>query len=161
MSEKKKYNIIMYVSIISFALMSVSFLLMPLDIMLNLKNSSFINIVIGILFWITLIIGVIGQIVLSFLIKKAAYIKQNKRFGIITFFSNKYAVIFDLVFIVALIGFIIAAIATKLLGYSCYVFLALVVFSFTMHCIFNGNSYKVIKNLDKLKSESKGEENNE
>lgn len=149
---------LLIISIASFGIMSITFMLMPLDIMLNIINSRLINIIIGIIFWLGLLIGTVSQLILS--IKTKPMRKEGYRKpGLLVFFSNRLATAFDLIMIISLIGLAVSLIATNMVGYSCYVFLSLTVLSFVMHCIFNGQSYKLITGVKKEKNNERKDEN--
>lgn len=131
---RKKINISLFViSIIGFLLLSVSFLLMPLN-----NELSKPNFLAGILFWLSCVIGVVPQILLSLRINH-----NNSRHGIglLKFFQNPYAIISDIAFVISVIGLIVAMVLTDGTGYLCYVFISMTVFFFAMHCIFNGKNY--------------------
>lgn len=138
----------LWISIVSFLIMSVMFLIMPLDNKIPELRSGNASVIVGICFWAFLLIGIFAQVILS-LRRKAWYQSQRinikrscaKRIGAIAFFSNMQALIADLVGVVALIGLIISAFLTHSTGYICYVFLALLSFAFCMHCILNGKVY--------------------
>lgn len=137
--NKKRNSFFLIMSVIGFLLMSVSFLLMPLN-----SDSSKSNVFVGVLFWCSLLIGVVSQVVLSSQIKRAG--ANNKcRLGLLMFFQNPYATVSDIALIVSVVGLIIAVIATNGLHYSCYIFLAMTVFFFSMHCILNGKNYYYIR----------------
>lgn len=138
---KDKLNVFLLVmSIIGFLLLSVSFLLMPLN-----KDSLEPNIFAGILFWCSLLTGIVFQVILSLRIKKLNYNNTRHGLGVVKFFQNSYAKISDIAFVISVIGLIVTMITTNGLGYSCYIFLAMTVFSFSMHCILNGKNYYCIK----------------
>lgn len=154
---KKREHVLLIISVMSFLLFSISFLLMPIE-------NSLLMIVSGAMFWASLIVGIITQILLSVNIKKWKQQKRGKlkrhlkRSGLLSFFSNPLAKVFDITMVVGVIGLIISMIATQSSGYICYVFIAITVFSFSSHCIFNGKNYYYIKNADKLICLSNGEE---
>ncbi len=148
MSRKKIDILWLFASMVSYLLMSVMFLLMPLDNMIPSLKDSKILVIVGIGFWLFLILGIVTQIVLANH-RKARYRTQRfngkrnsmKKIGLISFGSNKIAVIADIAMVFSLIGLIISVIRTKAMGYSCYVFLAAFIFTFCMHCILNGKIY--------------------
>lgn len=154
---KKREHILLVISVLAFLLFSISFLLMPIE-------NSLMIIISGGLFWVSLITGIVSQILLSVNIRKWKQQKRGKlkrhlkRSGFLSFFSNPLAKLFDIVMIIGAIGLIISMIATKSSGYVCYVFIAITVFAFSSHCIFNGKNYYYIKNEDKLTCLSNGEE---
>ena len=95
---------------------------------------------------------------------------QKPRNGLLTFGSNREAMIADNVFVGSLLAMILVFVFTKASGYLCYVFITATLFSFCLHCIFNGRIYFHVKNQAKLRqmleqkkvsSKDKGEGNNE
>lgn len=152
---KNKEVALLYTSIGSYFLMSVSFLLMPIDF--AAKGLQIINLLIGIIFWVFLALGIITQCVLGHLRKKWFLKNRIRRFkfsnkiGLISFAKNMQACIADGIFVISLIGLVISVVATSGIGYACYIFMALLVFSFCMHCILNGKIYYYIMNQDKIK----------
>lgn len=150
----KKGFMMLYISIGSFFLMSVSFLLMPIDF--AAKGLQFFNLLIGIMFWAFLILGIVTQVILG-QIRKNWFIRNRiRRFqfrskvGLVSFAQNLPACIADGIFLVSLIGLIISVIVTNGIGYACYIFMALLVFSFCMHCILNGKIYYFLTNQEKI-----------
>ncbi|MGN1319887.1 MAG: hypothetical protein ACI4U6_02090 [Acutalibacteraceae bacterium] len=143
-------------SIISFLLLSISFLLMPIESNNATEGVSIITILSGAIFWISIVCGIVTQAVLSHRIK--SWLASNRirngrlarKCGVISFFKNPFAVAADIAMIVGLIGLVITIILTHGIGYTCYVFLALFVFSFSMHCILNGKIFYVIENKSKI-----------
>lgn len=163
MKQMQVDRILLGVSVGSFAMMSVSFLLMPMEGMKILP---------GLLFWIGLLLGVTLQIVLE--TRRRAFFKsygvkrqkmQKPRNGLLSFASNKEAKITDGVLLASIIAMVLAFIVTKGYGYVCYVFIATTLFSFCMHCVLNGRIYFHAKNQmkvrqtleDKKESTGKGE----
>lgn len=152
--DTKKEFMLLYISIGSFLLMSFSFLLMPIDF--ATKGLQIVNILIGIMFWLFLLIGIITQVALTQKRKKwfkKHHLKQYRlkmRVGVISFFQNTLGCIADIISAVSLIALIITAVLTDAAGFMCYVFLELFVFSFIMHCILNGKNYYFITNKQKF-----------
>ena len=134
------------VSVCSFLLLAVSFLLMPLGEETGTELSTY-ALVAGGLFWGALLLGIVTQCVLAHR-RRAWYAKRrNKRMrtaqkiGLISFFKNKPAAMADVALLLSLIGWIIVMIVTDGFGYICFVFASLFVFSFSMHCILNGKVF--------------------
>ena len=151
---KKKNYMTLYTSIGSFFLMSVSFLLMPIDF--AAKGQQIFNLLIGIMFWVFLILGIITQTMLN-RARKSWFIRNHiRRFqfrgkiGLISFLQNLPACIADGMLVLSVIGLIISIIVTNGIGYVCYIFMSLTVFSFCMHCILNGKIYFFLINQDKI-----------
>lgn len=147
--DRKRIDLLwLAVSIVSYLLMAVMFLLMPIDNMVPSLKDSRIIVIVGIGFWVFLILGIAAQVILSGR-RKAWYRTQHinekrssvRRVGLISFFSNKIAVVADIAMVISLIGLVASVIITKATGYTCYVFLAIFSFSFCLHCILNGKVY--------------------
>ena len=149
MKQKQTDCILLGVSIGSYLIMSISFLLMPIEAA---------NILPGLMFWGGLAVGVALQIVLE--IRRRAFfasyrVKREKmqkpRNGLLSFGSNRAARLADLSMVVSLIAAILVFIFTKGYGYVCYVFIATTLFSFCLHCILNGRIYFHVKKQKKIR----------
>lgn len=142
LKEKRDFKWLM-ISNISFFLLSVSFLLMPLEVISPLVTGS--------MFWLFLLIGITSQIVLTVRFKKRCsknktwHLQKNK-IGLLVFGQNLYAKIADVSLVLSIVGLIVAMKLTDGTGYSCYIFLAMVVYTLSMHCILNGKIYFYIFN---------------
>jgi len=135
---------------LSTFIMSISFLLMPLATSYSDKNNNKIMlIIVGLVFWISLLICVISILLANKLRKKILSniknTKENQKKGIFTFFSNKYALVFDLLMFISLISFAIVIAKRKQNEYIAYIILSVLIFSFSMHCMLNGKIYKLSK----------------
>lgn len=141
MKRKSKEKNFEWISIISFLIMSSSFMLMAIS-QNEMQDDISQIIVIGISFWIPFILGVIMQIILYICYKKRK--RKVERTGFWCFFKNKIAIIFDIMFIISVVALIVVLLLTNGVGFICYVSLSAVVFSFCMHCIFNGRVYHTL-----------------
>ena len=168
MKKNNPDRVLLGISLAGFLLMSVSFVLMPFET---------VSIVPGILFWGGLIIGVVFQIVLekrrraffaSYNVKREKMQKPHN--GLLTFGSNRAAMIADNTLACSFVATILAFVFTKGTGYLCYVFIATTVFTFCLHCILNGRIFFHAKNQAKVRlmleqkkvsTTDKGEGNNE
>lgn len=164
MKQKRVDRLLLGISIGSFLLMSVSFMLMPLK---SLKLTP------GILFWAGMALGILTQVILE--TRRRAFFRfykvrrknmQKPRNGLLSFCSNPWATVADGAMLLSFLATILAFIFTKGYGYVCYVFIATTVFSFCMHCVLNGriffhanNQLKVRQALEQKKANSieKGE----
>lgn len=150
-NENSKGKAFLLLSMIAFFIMSATFLVMPL-IQTNIDSgSNAYNIVVGIIFWLNLIFGMISLFLAR---KNINGIKEVKRgIGLIKFFQNKIAAIFDILLIISIIGLIILTIATDGTLYICYIFFSAVTFTFIMHCILNGKMFNCLI-INKKRSEA-------
>ncbi len=179
---KDKNKIYFWLSILSFFILSTSFLLMPIQVVV-------INRIMGVVFWVSLLCGILTQILLSRSIsrerknnKKALENGQNSskaeleeeknrvfgNIGIFSFLRNPIAMLADLLLAVSFFGFLLVMLFTDRSGYICFIFIALLIFSFSMHCIWNGkccfylfhlsNPLKNKKNKEKETEENELEE---
>lgn len=152
MTKNRIDVLLLWISIISFLMMSATFLLMPLDSMIPFFGKGFVTVAIGICFWTFFLIGIAVQIILTY--RRKAWHKAHRinvrrssaRVGIIAFFTNIPASAADIIMVISLIGFTVSLFITNASGYVCYVFLSVLSFSFCMHCILNGKIYHHITN---------------
>ena len=172
MNRKKKDYILLGVSVGCFFLLGISFVLMPIENNTAENHSSVITLVAGVLFWLSLVLGLTTQGILSLRRKKwisANAIKKispEPKMGLISFFKNTYATIADIGLVCSIIGLVVAVIATQSTGFICYVFLGISVFLLSMHCILNGKNFVYVLNPEKIfyikeyakRIESKGKE---
>lgn len=143
-SKQKKFLII---SIISFLLMSITFLIMPFGETDMNSGTSPLTIISGIIFWLCLIAAVVAQAILSNEFKKMTKDAKNvseRKIGIISFCQNKEGMAADICFLLSLITFIVLMLVTDGTMYFCYILMSMIVFSFCMHCIFNGKIYNTL-----------------
>lgn len=157
MKQNQTDRVFLGISVCGFVLMSISFLLMPIETMSVLP---------GLLFWIGLLIGVAFQIALearrrSFFARyKVKREKMQKpKNGLLTFASNKIAAIVDNIFVVSIVATILAFIFTKGVGYLCYICISIMLLTFCLHCILNGRNYFHANNQNRVRQvlESKKE----
>lgn len=154
MREDKIDLIWLITSIAGFALMSTSFLLMPLD--KTAEQYDAMDVIPGVVFWVFLTLGIVGQIILAIKRKKFFESDRRKRFqsrkgriGLLNVFKNIPAIVADVGFVISLVGFVIATKITNGMGYVCYILIAICVFTFCSHCIFNGKIYEYTTSLSK------------
>lgn len=152
MKRRKQDIILLCVSLGSFFLMSLTFLIMPITIP-NIEPR-ILNVIIGSAFWGFLIIGVAMQVILAQ--RRKAWIRRNhlmhdcksinSKVGIIAFAQNIFGGIADAILGLSLIFLITALVLTKSAGYICYIAFAMFVFAFCLHCILNGKIFYFIQN---------------
>ena len=155
MKRQKQDQILLCISIACFFLMSVTFLVMPIET--SQEKEKLINCLIGAVFWITMAAGIIMQIILAR--RRASWKKKNDicinngyrpKIGVTAFAQNSFALVADILCAVSLIAFAGAMIMTKSTGYSCYIALSVLVFTFCMHCILNGRIFYYVQNQNKI-----------
>jgi len=149
MKNKNKIKFWLFLSIGSFFLMAVSFLIMPFGNNV-LEKQSPVSIIAGLMFWIFLIFGIVAQIITAKLFKenlKSYQIKMlknnKKRVGIISFFENIPAMVADILCVLSLIVLIVL-LALGSTSYICYVLIFVFVFALCMHCVLNGKIYNTL-----------------
>lgn len=149
-SGKKRTMLINFVT--ALFLMSMSLILMSFCGTENESNEVLI-IITGIFFWCGLVGTATTFILMNISRRKNDNLSLDKkidirRIGLFRFFSNIYAVIFDVVMILSLCAFVIVLAAVENITVQLIV-LAIFVFSFGMHCILNGINFTYIANLDR------------
>lgn len=136
MDNKSRITVYEIISIAGFLLMSCSFLFMP-----SVDNSNGVNtygVIIGLMFWIGLLIGIVMQIMAAGLCRGES---KKYRIGLCSFMKNIYGMLADIVVVVSIVMLIIAMAVTRQSGYVCFVAIALFTFSFSMHCVCNGRVF--------------------
>ncbi len=156
MSTRGTDRVWLYISIAFFFLFSVSFLLMPFGDSTSSESVSVYTLISGSLFWISLLSGIFTQVFLSHRRKKW-YVKNHViegrfsgKLGLVSFFSNTEATVADVICMISFSALAISMVLTHGVGYVCYIFLSVFVFSFSMHCILNGKNYYHIVNREKM-----------
>lgn len=143
---KRRY----WVSVFSLFCHSATFLLMPFATN-NAESNKLLLLIIGLLFWISLIVGYFSLFVAN---KKRKYFINRKlggntsmdcNIGLITFFSSVPATVFDSMMFASIIALIIIYFTGAINHYRTYVMISILVFSLNMHCLFNGRIYKITK----------------
>ncbi len=142
MSSVKKEMVTLAISIISFFLLAISFLFMPLE-------SKLLQIMAGIMFWLFLAVGIASQILLAVWFKQACsknkeWRMQKQRVGIFAIGKNRFSIVADFILLISTVIFSVLMILTRGTGYISYIVLTILVFSFCMHCILNGKVYYYI-----------------
>lgn len=131
--------------------MSTDFLLMPISNFITTHNTRWIDILSGIVFWISLISAIV--LCLFYIQCCQLWHKQNttdengynkRQIGLITFFSNPFSIVADAVMCISFFVFIMLMIFTDRTGFICYVDIAFFTFSFSMHCILNGKYFNAL-----------------
>jgi len=146
------------ISIIALFAVSVCIAFMPFA-SLKKQNDVFLPIyIVGGAFWISILLGY-GSI-LSLNHKRKKYLKflessGTNRPGILCFWTNMPAQIFDLLTIISLLALIITLIKNQSSTQLIFGLMAIFFFSINMHSLFNGANYKYIK--DNKKEIFKGE----
>lgn len=146
-----KGKLFFYLYIAMLAILSGSTFMMPFGIK-TADKSMLLTYMSGALFWI----GLIGTIVMAVLVTiskrrckefEESY-QGSKKLGLICFFKNTEAFVFDIIMFVSFVGFVITAIWVGTTVWP-FVFLPVFIFSFGMHCMLNGSNYIYIKQQGK------------
>lgn len=98
------------------------------------------------LFWGFLLAGYAMLWFVNHFRKKQKQTAARRRVGIITFFRNPFAGIMDGICIIGIVLLLISTKVSLMQGYLQFVLSFLVLFSFHMHCILNGENFKYMQN---------------
>ncbi len=154
--RKRTDYILLCSSVLCYFVMALSILLMFFDESKVSFGIDSMPIILGAAFWASFLGGGAIQLVLYFRYirwYKLNRIKRKKKIkglGLITFFKKPVGISVDIIFITGVIALIIYSFVMKGLGLGCYVLLAISLFFFFMHCIFNGKIFLRLINQDKL-----------
>ena len=162
MMNKTKNTILLIVSLISFALVSVSVFVMFFTVNSSDSGSSAVNLACGVAFWLFLVVGIVLQAVVSVNVKKVRRKLSGtkfarKRVGLLNAFCNIPATVSDVLLVISTILFIICIIKDAASIFA-YISLSVLFLSFSAHCIFNGKNYYCITNYEWLELNSKKSE---
>lgn len=131
---------------ISFAIFSFTFLLMGPFTELNGKARGICVFILGAVFWLTLILGLVFSFKANMLYRKLPDpIKKRRRAGICRFFSNRAATVADAGLILGVAGIVILAFYPPENQYFYFVALFLIALSLSMHCLLNSNAFLAIQ----------------
>ena len=132
MSKNRYCGILLY-SVISFLISALSFILIPFSNFEGTKLQKALAYMVGFIFWIGLIVGLILTHYLGKIREKHNYRKYFLQ-GILCFFI-------DILMIISAIAFIIVktSFSSEILVLS--ITLSLLVFSVYIHSVLNGNNY--------------------
>lgn len=142
MSEVKKVKILFWSSFACEAVVSATFLWMPF-----IGENRIGQVTTGIIFWLFLICGYVCMGIANYFRKaynpKTQWVALNikRRIGLLHFFSNIPAAIFDMVFIVTLLIAVVTAFTKLKETYLPYLLISLILLSLNAHCMFNGRIY--------------------
>ena len=149
-SKDKQGIAFLLLSMGGFLCASVSFLLIPIEkLTVNLP---------ALFFYGGLIVGIAFQIVLE--IRRRAFFKKYKvkqskfqkpRNGLLSFGSNKIALVVDSVCIASVILTVCAFAFMQDFDYLCCGSITVLLMSFCLHCILNGRNYFHLKNFEKIR----------
>jgi len=133
---------------------SICLLIIPL-----LEIGNVLNVILAIIFWMSLALYIVSVILSSkqrqkiekskFKVKK---LKKN-HFGILKFFQNKEAVIFDVLLFISTALIIVSLVLKTESVWLIALGLFLWFISFNLHCLFNGKNYIYIKAYEFYKKE--------
>lgn len=107
----------------------------------------------GVLFWAGLIFGLFFLLLVNSHRKKYESIESSKRtvkrhrMGIVSFFSNKLAIIADIAMVALFIIFLVTEFIPIISQSVTLIFLAFLLFSVYMHCMLNGVNFIYIKSI--------------
>lgn len=127
--------ILLIASVAAFFGVGVSIALMTLD-----------GYIPGVIFWICLLVGIVLQVLLSFRCRELRAELGNvpkHLIGLQSFCKNIYGLAADAITVIALIAFILACVLNGALALQ-LMLLGLLIFSFSMHCIGNGNNLDIL-----------------
>jgi len=133
----------LYLSIISFFISSMTIWLMPFDFFGQDENQTF-AMILALVFWLFFILGFIFLCPVSRQRKRDRQYKGKSGIGLLRFFSNKSAIVFDALLIVGSAALVLSFIFPSLPGWITLAAIFTAVFSLEMHGIINGKNYAYI-----------------
>ena len=141
MKYRDRHTLRLTVCLMCFLLLGLSFLVMPIEG--TADTQKYLIVLPGILFWGSLIGGIVSYILFASGVKKQIVAKDRckEKVGLIAFLTNRYAVAVDITMMISGIATIAFMLLTDGSAYLCYLLLALFVWSFSMHCVCNAGVF--------------------
>lgn len=127
-------------------LSSFSLVIIPFSDFKGTNIQKVLAYVIGASFWLLLIVAWAIQIILSKRLKS-----EPKKIGLISFFSNKFAIAADVITLISLIASIVMTIISSsfvIPEIISYLIISVFFFSLQMHCVCNGKVFKYILKIN-------------
>lgn len=147
----RKIKHLFWLSILCFVLMAATFLIMPIASSTATYSDRRALFLVGADFWISALVGYIMVAIANcerrwFLTHKTGDdVRMDCRCGLLTFFSNTIATVFDSILFTS-IGVAIITVFTEWKNtFLPYILLFLIILSLNLHAMFNGRIYKVTK----------------
>lgn len=149
----KKDSLLFRISCVMFGVSALSVLLSFLGDYKGSGAAVFFAVLTGVLFWGCLIIGIVFLIIVNSHRKSNQRIKSNVRYqsrrvGVISFFSNRIATVFDITMVIFFVLFMISMFVPVISQSVTLVLFAFLLCSVYMHSMFNGVNYKYIKSIN-------------
>jgi hypothetical protein len=162
MIKESKLKIFFWTAFAFLTLFSLTFLIMPFTVSINGNKQIVSPMIVGIIFWLCLVSGLILMILsLQSGRKTETKIQENSpKKKIIFFFSNIPTAIADVCFIIAVAALLILWYQNSINGYLTYVVISIISETVIVHLMFSGNTFEKIKNRKKKEGEQADENKN-
>lgn len=134
----KKSMTLLKISIIMLFVSTIAIILTPLTDYNAMGGKKFFSVFISFVLWIGIITG---YIYLIFFYRGMQKSEKKGRIGVISFFSNRYSVFIDLIFILSLILIVVFAIINFRNTFVFSLLFGVIFISANLHCIFNGRVF--------------------
>lgn len=151
MKAIQRITIYYFTSVVALTLMSIVIMFMPwASEQAIITNDNSVRIV-GVMFWLLMLLGY-GSFGIANAKRKRFWIKRfgrdiqkNYRPGILSFFANKIAEVFDIMMAIFFVVSLIVAFTRWRNTFFFIALLALFVWAVNMHSLFNGRVYRITK----------------
>lgn len=148
MKNKKRIKIFFWVSFTLLTIFSMTFLLMPFT-QNQSENRRMMLVIVGMIFWVSFVGGIVSLAMVKHINGKVNKEENIQNIGIrnrLGLFRNMPETIANSLFIGGLIIMIILIVTNRINEYVAYMDISILVFSFTMHFLFEDTLYKRIRN---------------
>lgn len=151
MKAIQRIKIYYFTSVVALTLMSVVIMFMPWASEQAITTNDNSVRIVGVLFWLLMLLGY-GSFGIANAKRKRFWIKRfgrdiqkNYRPGILSFFANKIAEVFDIMMAIFFVVSLIVAFTRWRNTFFFIALLALLVWAVNMHSLFNGRVYRITK----------------
>lgn len=161
----KRFKSAFCLSVIAVCVSTIALLLISFADMNGNIFEKVISYIAGLLFWSGLIMeqvffykaNSLMKLIEKRLLKNKMPAYKNAQIGIISFFENREAIIADITLLLSTIFLVILSICRIKDSWLIPIGVAIMFFSFNMHCLLNGKNYKYIKKYINYKEQKKHE----
>lgn len=159
-THKKAGRRLFLAALIGFLLSACSVWLIPLVMNKEDGTISFFNIIIGIIFWIGILVGIAFFVITWMKVKEdVGYreVKETLKPGYVRFFANRYATIADCLMIISWLVTIIGSFFIRIPAEVLVPVLFFALYSLYLHFMLNGRVYSYISKKNQKKKERENE----
>lgn len=157
---RRNRKVLLLISILGFFVSALTVVLLPYTGGGSENTMSFIDVLVGALFWIGIIVGIVFYTWVWLIVRKDIQfhkVKLMMKPAFQNFGSNTEAMITDIIFLVAVAGVIVSIFVPNMPDILILTCLFFMIYNFCMHFVLNGRVYKYVFKRKRERKEKKCE----